>query len=256
MGDKCGLLLVAFLGSGCLVVVSDQPLVTSTTTGGMPTGGPQVSCVPSYDTFIPTADGTSSSVPIYCSNLGSSVSGVNLMIEIEGTGSSVFTAQFGPGGFPVGGLVPNQTVEILTTYTPLGISQDVGTLTLSTNVGNVQIPMFGDGINATCELKIPTQALNFGNVPQGTTSAPLPFAIDNIGSSLCEIQGPFAIHNDPTHSYQLLSTSIQPSGATKDYLIPPNSSLDVDVTFTPSTTGQLGGQVADFITLSGSGTTP
>ena len=207
------------------------------------------------NSFPPTGDGTTSTVPVYCSNLGSSASGVNLIIEILGTDSNVFAAQFGQGGFPAGGLAPNQSVAIVITYSPTIISEDQSALTLSTNAGNVEIPLFGEGINASCELQIPTQSLDFGQLPLGTPAQPIQFTILNIGVSDCEIQGPLSIENDPSGSFHIISTSIQPDPTTEAYIIPygVGSGLTVTVNFEPTKTGMLAGQVGDFISLTGVG---
>jgi hypothetical protein len=239
-------------------VVSDQaPAPVSTTTGGVITGGPQVSCIPRYDSFPPTGDGSTSTIPVYCTNIGSAASGVNLTIDINGTDSNVFSAQFGQFGFPVGGLSPNQSVEIVTTYSPTIISKDQSFLTLLTNAGSVVIPLFGEGINATCELQIPTEALDFGPVPVGTTAQAVNFTILNIGSSYCEIEGPLSIQNDPSGSFHIVSTNIQPD-MNEAYIVPNNgtgvsSGLAVTVDFKPTEVGSLAAQVGDFISLTGVG---
>jgi hypothetical protein len=253
------MVLVAFLGSGCLMTVSDQLVATSsTTTGGIVvTGGPQVSCVPTVGIFAPTADGTSTMVKIYCSNVGSAASGVNLMIAITGTDSSVFTAQFDEA-FPPTGLSPNQSVAIDVTYTPADISRDEGMLTLKTNGGNVSIPLYALGINSSCRLMIPTSALDFGHVVVGSTSTALSFAVDNVGTTDCELAGPLLIAEDPSNSFHIVSTSFQPDMQLGAYIISasasdPTSRLIVDVSFTPTATGQLSGEVSDLVGLSGFG---
>jgi len=254
------LLLAAFLGSGCLTVVSDQA-PPAPTTGGLPAGGgPQVSCVPTVLIFPPTAQGRSATVPVYCTNVGSAASGVNLMIALGGTGSSLFTAQFGQGGFPPAGLSPNQSVAVDVTYTPGGISADNGQLVLDTNAGTVTIPMFGEGLNYSCQLKIPTQALDFGKVAIGAAPPTASFAVDNAGFSQCAIRGPIAIENDPSKSFHVVSTSIMEDGQTGDYTLQPVGSSDahlvITVEFQPTTTGQLAAEVADFIGLTGTGVAP
>jgi hypothetical protein len=251
---------VAVAASGCLTVVSDEPLAA--TTGGIVSGGPQVSCSPTYLSFAPTVDGQSAVLPVHCTNVGSAVGGVNLTMTIAGTSSPLFTAQFGPGGFPTTGLAPNQSVDIKTTYTPTGISQDIGTLDLDTNAGTVQIPLFAEGLNTSCQIMIPSESLDFGHIVVGNTSAAASFAVDNIGVYGCELQGPLQILNDPSKSFHIVSTNIQLDPKTGAFYIASssggggNSRLVVTVDFKPTASGHLSADVSDLIALTGVGVAP
>jgi hypothetical protein len=249
------ILLAVLAGPGCLTVTSEDIEPPGATTGAPP-GGPQATCVPKDVVFPPTPANHLATSTVVCTNTGTSPTGENLMISITGTGSPVFSAQFMAGTYPASGLAPNQKAQISLSYTPGGVSADQATLMVATNVGNVTIPLLGDGLAPSCQLSIATSELTFPDVTVGASSAPIAFAIENVGQVDCQIKAPIMIGDDSTGSFQVLSTSIQPNGS--EYAIPPpgtesTSRLVIQVGFTPTTRGVLTGWVGDFVSLSGTG---
>lgn len=248
------LLGIVLATAGCLQVTSGFVDNSPTTSGGL-LGGPQIDCNPQSVIFPPTNANQTATVMVGCKNTGSSVDGQNLLITIASTGSNAFNAAFTQSSYPPAGLAPGQTAGIAVSYSPVTVSDDQGGLALSTNVGSVTIPLTGYGLSPSCQLSFPTASLDFGGVTVGTTKGPSAFPIVNSGQTDCQIEAPIRVVDDPSGSFQVVSTNLQAVGSQYSLSPPggPTSTLVVQVTFTPKTTGSLRASAGDFVALSGTG---
>ncbi len=88
-----------------------------------------------------------------------------------------------------------------------------------------------------CQYSVSSTAVDFGSVGVGSTSQPMTFAIQNLGTTVCALQD-LDIQNDATGSFHILSTSLPPESPNVILLPPPDagatSSLVVTMDFAPS----------------------
>ena len=227
-----------------------NPIVLLTGWGG----GPQISCTPSSIDFGSTPTGTTSTVPVICTNPGTAIPSTNLTIDPPLAAPSVFSAQFDStkDPYPLNGLAPGESAQIDVSYSPTATSDDVGTLSIKSNGGKgqtVQIPITGAGVNVPpCQFVIGPTQLDFANVPVGASSVPLAFAVQNVGTNICLVRGP-TISNDPSGSFHILSTSIAPDPTTQKLTIPAPapgviSSFTVTIGFAPTVAGSFSAELA------------
>jgi hypothetical protein len=123
-----------------------NPVISLTGWGG----GPQIKCTQTSVAFGPIADGKTSTMQVLCSNWGTAIPGVNLLMEPPTANPLVFSAWFDEKADPdpQSGLAPGQTAQIDVSYAPTGISNDKGTLFIKNNGGQgatIQIPLTGQG---------------------------------------------------------------------------------------------------------------
>ncbi len=240
---------------------SQAQLVTDDPSGNSPVvtlmgwgGGPQLSCSPTSVAFGQTLAHSISTVPVLCTNSGTALPGVSLIIDPPSASPGVFDAQFDPSHdvYPLNGLIPGQTAQIDASYSPTSSSNDQGNLFIKSNGGQgktLRIPLTGSGLNvAPCQFVIAPSQLNFANVQAGDTSTMLSFEIENIGADICLVQG-LEVQNDATGSFHLLSTSIQPDPVTNKITIPAPatgvaSSLTVTLDFAPTAEGAFSAEAA------------
>jgi len=214
--------------------------------------GPQISCVPSSLAFGQVLDHTVATLPVTCTNVGTT-SPANLTISPLIAGAAVFSTRFDEtiNPYPAAGLVPGQSAQIDVDYQPVAGSLDRGTLVLKTNGGQgtaVPIPLAGQGLDLTpCQFVIAPAAVDFGNVPLGDSSVPLSFAIENLGAQACVVHE-LGIRNDQPGNFHLISTSIQPDPQFNSITIPASSpgassSLVVQLGFMPALQGMFSAEV-------------
>jgi hypothetical protein len=113
-------------------------------------GGPQITCSPLSVAFGSIADFETSTVAVICSNTGTALPGITLMLGPLDAGTSVFSAAFDPtvDPYPPAGLNPGGTAQIDVTYAPIAASNDVGSLIIPNNGGQgrtLDIPLSGSG---------------------------------------------------------------------------------------------------------------
>ena len=195
-----------------------------------------------------------------CTNTGTAIPSTNLIIDPPTASPFVFTAQFDETTdvYPLSGLAPGQCAQIDVGYAPTGTSGasgDTGTLFIENNGGQgrtIEIPLSGQGLNAPpCRFVVSPSQIDFGNARPGETWRFLSFAVENVGSDACRVQG-LRIQGGAAGAFLLLSTSIQPEPGTDTITIPPPgdgggiSDLTVTVVFTPSSPGKSFSAEADF----------
>ena len=100
-------------------------------------GGPQITCDPTSLAFGPTIVGIGFRVDVSCTNTGSAIPGVNLLIEPPTASPAVFSAWFDTytDVYPLNGLAPGQNAFIAVGYLPTGDSNDKGTVFIKSNGG-------------------------------------------------------------------------------------------------------------------------
>jgi hypothetical protein len=228
-----------------------NPIVQLTGWGG----GPQISCTPTSVPFGLTLTHSASTVPVICSNTGSqTVPATNLILDPPSASPGVFSAQLDSSNdvYPLDGLAPGQSAQIDVSYSPTNSSDDKGTLFIKNNGGQgktVQIPLTGQGLKvAPCQFIVAPAQLNFGNVQNGDTSLVLSFAIENVGSDICLVQG-LKIQDDASGAFHLLSTSLPVDPVTNRITIPApalgsTSSLTVSLDLTPTAQGTFSAEAA------------
>jgi hypothetical protein len=240
---------------------SQAQLVTDDPSGNNPIvqltgwgGGPQISCSPMSIAFGQTLTHSTSTVPVLCTNTGTALPGISLIIDPPSASPGVFNAQFDPSHdiYPLQGLAPGQVAQIDANYEPTSASNDQGSLFIKSNGGQgktIHIPLTGSGLNvAPCQFVIAPSQLNFANVQAGDTSTMLSFEVENIGTDICLVQG-LTIQNDATAAFHVLSTSIQPDPVTNKITIPAPatgvaSNLTVTLDFAPTDQGAFSAEVA------------
>jgi len=87
---------------------------------------------------------------VSCTNTGSALPGIALTIGPLDAGPSVFTTAFDltVDPYPDGGLNPGQSAQVDVTYTPIGASNDTGSLIIPSNGGQgrtLYISLTGSG---------------------------------------------------------------------------------------------------------------
>ncbi len=229
-------------------------------------GGPQLSCTPTSLAFGQAVDGIDPTLTVVCTNIGTSYTGngnppVTLVLSPSTSPMSfgaTFDAVIDP--YPITGLQPAQSAQIDVTYHPSGTSTDTGTLLISNNAGRgegLPIPLSGQSLNlAPCQFVVSPPALDFGNVggnvggnlqlDAGSASDSSVF-VENIGNDACLVKD-LAV-TDPTDSFRIVSTSLQPDPVSGWITIPAASgvasALQIDLAFLPADAGAFTGQ-ADF----------
>ena len=237
---------------GPMTRAGSKPIVQMTGWGG----GPQITCVPMSIAFGQTLDHSITTVPVLCTNTGTTIPNTNLLIQPPTASPAVFSAQFDTtnDAYPLNGLAQGQTAQIDVSYAPTGNSNDKGTLFIKSNGGQgktLQIPLTGQGLDvAPCQFVIAPSQLNFANVAVGDTSSMLSFDIQNVGTDVCFVQG-LQIKDDASASFHILTTSIPPDPTTNKITIPAPkagmpSNLVVTLDFQPTAQGQAFSAEAAF----------
>ncbi len=229
-----------------------NPIVELTGWGG----GPQLTCAPLSIDFGQTLDHSITTVPVVCTNTGTTIPSTNLTIEPPTASPLVFNAEFDntKDPYPLSGLAPGQSAQIDVSYAPLTASTDKGVLFIKSNGGQgktLQIPLSGSGLNVPpCQFVVAPSQLNFANVQVGDTSQVLSFEVQNVGTNICLVQA-LQVTNDATSAFHILSTSIPADATTKKITIPAPgpgvvSSLTVSLDFAPTAQGQAFSAEAAF----------
>ncbi len=87
-----------------------------------------------------------------CTNTGSAIPGINLMIEPPTVSPDIFFAEFDEtiDPYPLNGLGPGEKTQIDVGYAPTAVSSDLGTLFIKSNGGRgetLQVPLTAQGTN-------------------------------------------------------------------------------------------------------------
>jgi hypothetical protein len=210
-------------------------------------GGAKISCAPPALDFGATATGTSATLKVTCTNIGTDVPGhpeANLFIPAQSSsvpglliqnGTAAFQAAFDPV-FPPAGLAAGESATIDVTYGPTVSGADADTLIISSNdcthpAVSVQLSASAAVLPA-CDFQInPASGIAFGHVDEGSTAA-LPFVITNNGTTDC-LASAFQIApgSNPAFSLPDYPAGSGPASTT----IPAGASLEVRVQFAPTT---------------------
>jgi hypothetical protein len=223
-------------------------------------GGAAITCAPTAINFSTVGAGYVTTSPVICTNTGTDViTGGTLDPRAELifdpmhpllTSSSVFTAAFNPPATSVA-LKARESVRIDVGFDPAKTEQDIGTLTVVTNVTNPPAPpviaLSGSGLTEQkCYYTLLPAALDWGEV---TPKVPFVdgFTITNIGPNECLVSGlDLTLGTDPAYTLlngPVISQRLSPPG-TGTY---PNS-LTVPVRLEAPQTGTYTGAVGFTIT--------
>jgi hypothetical protein len=223
-------------------------------------GGAAVTCVPSAIDFHTVGVGFTTTLPVICTNTGSDVmtgGAIDPRAELIfdpvhplQTSSSVFTATFSPPATNVS-LKTQESVRIDVAYDPPSTEQDIGTLTVVTNVTSPPAPpvitLSGNGVKESkCYYSLLPGALDWGEV---TPHAPFvnAFTITDVGPNECLVTGlDLTAGTDPAFSLlngPVISQRLSPPGGG-----PYPTSLSVPVRFDAPQNGSYNGTVAFTIT--------
>ena len=203
-------------------------------------------------TFPATQVGTSSLAGLNVTNLGSGAGNI--------TGISSTGAAFHLSGLPLFPFsVPaNQTFQVVITYTPTGVGTDTGQATVTFDSGSpITINLQGSGSSSSFVYQIQSNPPTVV-APGGT----IPFPATNVGqtSSLT-----LRILNSGNANGTVSSISISGQGfqITNPQVLPqvlaPNASLTLNISFSPSQSGNLTGSLfinSDTLSLAGTGLGP
>jgi hypothetical protein len=170
--------------------------------------------------------------------------------EYIGPQAADLSAQVSPPGVPDGGLSPGQSFKVDVSLKPGDGGEEVATLVIETNGGDATIAFdIDDGPDIPpCQFVISPTSLDFGDVQVGSTSAPLSFQVQNVGTNVCRVKG-LAVEDDDAGAFHLLSTSIAPDPDTQLIAIPApatgvDSNLSVTLDFAPTVEGRVSAQAA------------
>jgi hypothetical protein len=115
-------------------------------------GGPEILCKPLTLAFGRVMPGQTSPLSVMCTNVGSNIPGLSLLIGPLDAGGGVFSAAFDADNnpYPDGGLQAGQGVQIDVTYAPVDDLGAFGLLPIPNNGGEKQTPyvsLSGDTLN-------------------------------------------------------------------------------------------------------------
>jgi hypothetical protein len=211
-------------------------------------GGPQISCTPMSIDFGETLDHSISTLPIICTNTGTSLPGAEASFSLIAVviGSDVFSAQLDPKS--VGGFAPGQSVQIDVSYDPDDAGASPTTLFLELNgTPGAELELELNFPGRSSAYPISPAVLDFGTVPVGGVSAPQTFFIENPTDAGCFVQGLVA-----PDDFRIASLSLQPDADAGSLLIPARASLAVGIELAPTQVGQIATKLAS-VALRGRG---
>ena len=205
---------------------------------GVKAPAPKLSVTPASLSFGDVVVGESKTLTLTVSNIGNA----EMVISGISPSQSVYTRSNFSSSVAAGG---SQQVSV--TFKPSAIQSYPAELTISTNGGNITVPLSGNGIKAPApELKVSPSSLSFGDVVVGESKT-LTLIVSNIGNAEMVISGISPSQSVYTRSN--FSSSVAAGG-----------SQQVSVTFKPSaiqsypaelTISTNGGNIT--VPLSGSG---
>jgi hypothetical protein len=191
-------------------------------------GAPVESPLTGPSTTFPTTTVASSSSPKTVTLTATST----LTVTALASSSSQFTVGSPTPATPVQ-LQAGQKIQVPVTFTPTQTGLIGATLTAETSKGNVSFSLSGTGQAASAQLEATPAVLSFGGTTvggHGSASA----TFRNVGGSTLTIDA-VSLPSAPFGA-----TGVPAAGST----IAPGSSLTVDVTFDPTTTGPFTGEIS------------
>ncbi len=190
-----------------------------------------ISVTPATINFGSVAIGSSSDQTITITNQSSSTGRLTGSV---GTLSAPFSIVSGEG---VVSLTPGQSKSVVLRFSPTGLGQSSGTLSITHNAGNQTSPtnvsLSGTGTAATINITINPASVNFGNVNVGQTLDKT-ITITNQTSSTGTLSGTVGSLSAPF--------SVVSGGGT--FSLNPNQSRSVVVRFSPTTAGPFPGTLS------------
>lgn len=234
--------------SGALTVTtSDGTFVLSLHGNGTKPG---LGASPSSVGFGQQPTGTSATINVQVTNTGTGTETIS--------GTTLPSAPFSATGLPAAGTAvpPGGSFVATVTYAPTVAQNDSSSITVTSTHGTLTIPVTGAGIVGQGHLTFTPAAVDFGNVPAGT-SRTLSFDVANTGNIPVTVTKAKAPATDFTSSNPLA----------EGLVIGPGQVVHQTVTFTPSTlgtqtssyevTGDAGqGAMLEPLTGTGTGTLP
>jgi outer membrane protein assembly factor BamB len=139
-------------------------------------------------------------------------------------------------------LQPQQSLAVSVTYTPTGTQGAHDTLTVTSDLGSVEIPIAATAVSGAPHLTTPT-VLSFGDVAVGL-SRTLSFPITNDGNIAMTINKAKA----PAGAFSTATPIAE------GLVIPPGDTAYQSVTFTPTATGQVGDPSTYYLISTDDGT--
>jgi hypothetical protein len=220
-------------------------------------GGAIISCLPLALDFETVAANIGTTLPVICTNSGSDVPNhpeAGVILSTLLTDKAVYSAQVDPSSVnqasAAAPLAAGQAVELDVIYTPTASAmEDTGILTINSNVTDgtslapPRVALTGIAVDEpSCTYAITPTAIQFGEVPQGTTETG-GFTITNLGPNECLVTGldlgaatqsAFWLPNGPVISQRLSAPNV--AG-------PYPTFLQVNVAFLPEAAVSYSGSV-------------
>lgn len=176
---------------------------------------------PSSVNFGSVAPGATASQTVVVTNAGAAPINV-IQASVSGPGFVL------SGGLPLPMLMAgNQSTSFTVTFAPNSVGNASGTLTLTTDgaIPVTKVSLRGNGGNSSGQLSITPSSVNFGSVPDGTTSSQT-IRLTNIGAGNLIIQ-----------SDAITGTGFGASGLSLPMTLGAGQSATFNATFTPQTLG-------------------
>jgi hypothetical protein len=210
--------------SGC-VGATRAPNTTSQPNQNTPAGA-AISVSPSSITFGPVAVNGTASQSVTVSNGG----GSDLIVTQASTAASGFAVA--GGSFPMT-IAAGQQSNLNIVFSPKTVGAVSGTVSVVSNASSspASVTVSGTAVAATSLLNASPTTLSFGNVTAGAKST-LGVALSNTGSS-----------NVTISSVSLTSPTLSTGGVSAGLVLMPGQSATLDVTFSPTASGNLMGGV-------------
>ena len=223
--------------SGSISITSNAPGSPATTTLSGTGVQAQLAANPSSVSYGSVITGNSNSQTITLSNGGNASLTIS-SANVTGTGFSTNGLSL-PKTIAAGG---NTTVNVV--FTPTAAGGVTGSVSLVSNAPNspLAIELSGSGTASTVLLGATPSSLSFSNVNTGSNSA-LTTTLKNNGNS-----------NVTVSSVTATGAGFTASGVTSGLILTPNQTAVLTVTFAPTTSGAVSGNVAVASNATGSPT--